>query len=389
MTDRISVTDELIVEMLRRRAGRATIDGLESETRRALEMAPERSRATDVVARWQPLFAPTMNIVAVAAVVALIVVTALGIGVLNGQDRPGVVPTTSATPAPAPESPSTGGEGLDIPAMPPAGAVLSDATPADLVLRFEPSTPWMTSWLFADGRLITWRHGSRPTGAGDEFIGLIEQRLTPGGVEYLTSEVISTGLFESDLALLWEGAGFLNIDVRNGDQLVQLGWGHRTWGGAWRTAPTATPEQAQALRALTDLLSNQESWPVGSWTDRSERSYVPPTYGICVRGVPNSPDPDYIWSLLPQSAQDLRNEAQLPDRSMGGADNSCTHLTIDDARTLARILVAAGIERQLPTLSGEIWLRYAFEDPGNPERELWIAFGPVLPHGEAVWLGPG
>jgi hypothetical protein len=105
--------------------------------------------------------------------------------------------------------------------------------------------------------------------------------------------------------------------------------------------------------------------------------------------VPNSPDPDYIWSLLPQSAQDLRNEGQLPDRSMGGADDSCTRLTIDDARTLARILVAAGIERQLPTLSGEIWLRYAFEDPNNPERELWIAFGPVLPHGEAVWLGPG
>jgi hypothetical protein len=74
---------------------------------------------------------------------------------------------------------------------------------------------------------------------------------------------------------------------------------------------------------------------------------------------------------------------------MGGADPSCATVTTNDARELARILAGAGIERMLPRFSGEIWLRYAFDDPDRPGNELWISFGPVLPHGEAIWLGPG
>jgi hypothetical protein len=322
------------------------------------------------------------------AAAAVLVVALAALTMQAGGHLPGGPPSSAAPSAADSKAPIPSGAGT-ITGLPPAGTTPSDPTPGELVLRFEPSNPWMTSWLFADGRLITWRYGGRPVGANGEYIGLVEQRLNASGVEFLTSEVLATGLFEDDLALLWEGAGVLNIEVRNGDRLVGLGWGHRAWGGAWLTAPTATPEQAQALRALTDLLSRQDSWPATAWADRTWRAFVPSSYGICVRGVPDNMDPDAIWDLLPQSARDLRDGAQVSDASMGGTSDSCTPMTTDDARVLAQILTAAGIERQLPKLSIEIWLRYTFEDPNRRGNELWISFGPVLPHGEAVWLGPG
>jgi hypothetical protein len=38
---------------------------------------------------------------------------------------------------------------------------------------------------------------------------------------------------------------------------------------------------------------------------------------------------------------------------------------------------------------GEAVLRYQFEDPSEPGNSLYLFFGPVLPHGEAIFLGPG
>jgi hypothetical protein len=38
---------------------------------------------------------------------------------------------------------------------------------------------------------------------------------------------------------------------------------------------------------------------------------------------------------------------------------------------------------------GEAALRFRLEDPYEPGNSLYVFFGPVLPHGEAVFLGPG
>ena len=40
-------------------------------------------------------------------------------------------------------------------------------------------------------------------------------------------------------------------------------------------------------------------------------------------------------------------------------------------------------------IPGEAVLRFAIEDPYEPGNSLFIFFGPVLPHGEAIFLGPG
>ena len=331
--------------------------------------------------------------VATAAIVALAAIT---IGVLPpggvGGPTPSVSPAASGSPA-ASDSPRPSVRNGPILGLPPRGVAPSDATPGELVLRFEPSNPAMTSWLYADGRLVTFRYGYRPAGAGDAYIGLVEQRLTPSGVEYLISQTMASGLFEDDLALRTEATGFLVVDVLNGDRLVQLALGHAMWGPEWAEAPEPNREQSLAMNALTDLLSSPESWPATAWENQTEATYVPSSFAICIRGVTASVDADRAWALLPEAAQDLRGiDTARPDPSMGGTAANCSRLATGDARALARILDASGslgIQRQEPRLPGETWLRYAVADPDVAGNELWIAFCPILPGGQAVWLGPG
>jgi hypothetical protein len=60
----------------------------------------------------------------------------------------------------------------------------------------------------------------------------------------------------------------------------------------------------------------------------------------------------------------------------------------DDARALAAVLIEAGLE-PLTMPMGEAVTRFELDDPYEPGSSLYIFFGPVLPHGEAVFLGPG
>jgi hypothetical protein len=240
-------------------------------------------------------------------------------------------------------------------------------------------------WVYADGRLIWNRIGLVPPNAGDAFIGLVEQRLTLSGVDYLRSEAIATGLFESDLALARDIAGYLKIDVQNGDRLVSVTWERRVSGGITENAPLATVEQRNALQDLGALLTSSQAlygrdWPESAWADRKMSAYVPGRFAIHLRGVPNPIEPAHALGLLPQPAQDLyRAGAPAPGASL---------LTTDDARALAEILERASIQRYDPE-SGAFWLRYVLSNQPTSGNQVWISFEPVLPDGEPAWLGPG
>jgi hypothetical protein len=56
---------------------------------------------------------------------------------------------------------------------------------------------------------------------------------------------------------------------------------------------------------------------------------------------------------------------------------------------LAEALNEAGTEQWTPMPMGEAVLRYRLEDPYEPGNSLYLFFGPVLPHGEVIFLGPG
>jgi hypothetical protein len=318
----------------------------------------------------------TAGVVAIAVVVAPVWIVVTG----GRSDR---TQTPAATAPPTPER-------VDFIGLPPEGATPSIPERGELVLRLDGSTggPGSMIWVYADGRLIWSRQAYVPEDGNEPSTGLLEQRLTPEGVEFLRSQIIWTGLFEHDLAIARRrDEPGLSIQVRNGDRFVSVDWAW--WVNFYiRGAPFATPEQADALEQLDALLTDPASWPASAWEDRQIKDYVPSRYSVCFRGIPEPIEPSRILTLLPGSARDLLRAGIRTQQEAMPANGDCYGVTTEDARALAEIFDDAGIGRYEPP-ARESWLRYDLEDPGPPGNQVWITFGPVLPHGEATWLGPG
>jgi hypothetical protein len=333
---------------------------------------------------WRPSVMSNMVRVGMVAAAAVIV-AAFGLTLLQPGWFGGPPPAASPTPTPQPSLLPAPSGPVDILGLPPEGAVVSDPAPGDLVLHYEGSNAGLvasssTLWVYADGRLIWNRGYDVPPDAGDAFIGLVEQRLTPSGVEFLRSAVIATGLFESDLAVARQIPGFLQIEVQNADRLVRTTWAVRTNYLVGQTAPLATSEQATALTELGALLNDSASWPASAWDDQTMTAYVPGRFAVRLRGIPDAIEPAQAIGLLPKEAQDLYRA--------GDSAPGASVLTTDDARALAEILVRASIQRSDPE-TGAFWLRYVLRNQPTSGNRVWISFEPVLPDGESAWLGPG
>ena len=257
--------------------------------------------------------------------------------------------------------------------------------------------PRIMAWVYADGRLISWRTGSDlPEGANPLSTGFLEQRLTPEGVELLRSEVTSTGLFDHDRGFVTDRGGPRFVDVRSGDRLVHVGVVREC---ANPNAPcllpipgatNATPSQANALSRLNRRLSDPASWlPESAWADRDIRAYVASKYAVCYSGWP--PDQQLersrILALLPAAVRDLLGGATLRQGPLFGEPGNfrpsyeyCSDLTTDEARAIAVALDDAGLER-----GGDAYrLHYRIEAPGSRPGEASVDFEPYLPHGEIV-----
>ena len=299
----------------------------------------------------------------------------------GGEPQPTRPPETSIAP-----------EAGGIVGLPAPGATPDAPEPGRLVLHLEGggAGPFTAVWVYADGRLIWGDMGNLPEGAPIEgATGFVEQHLTPEGVEFLRTQVISTGLFEHDLSLVRGPGdpGFLTIRVRNGDRLVWLTWAVQENYRVPKDAQSATPEQASALEGIYALLADPMSWPASAWEDQDPETFVPSRYQVSLRVFPDQgPGPDLPvggreLALLPAPATDLLLLGTKVDQAV-------YELTTDDTRALAEALNEAGLE-PLAMPRGEAVLRYGLEDPYEPGNSLVVFFGPVLPHGEAIFLGPG
>jgi hypothetical protein len=273
-----------------------------------------------------------------------------------------------------------------LPGLPSDEAPPSTPTTGNLILSLEMNSlekgP-LSMWVYEDGRYVWWFPLSpylRDSNAPESATGLYQQRLTPQGVEMLRSEVVSTGLFERDLALL-RGPGdpfFFTMRVLNGNGLVWLTWAVEENYRVPKDAPSATPEQARTLEELSELLTSLETrLPLSSWEDRSVAEYVPSRFAVCFRGFPKSVGHADVPGLLPESAASLLG---------GRLTTLCPEMTIAEARQFARALLDSGIEPLRPRVS---WLKFILETGSPSGNELWISFAPVLPHGEAIFMGPG
>ena len=325
--------------------------------------------------RWWIIGGGALTVVAV-----VIVATGLSFDRTETPAVPGPTETgrtqTGSSVAPDPDA-----EGIN--GLPPDGATPSTPERGELVLELTSGTIPGGShdrvWVYADGRVISRLYLSTL----EPYSGLVEQHLTPEGVESLRSSVLSTGLFEHDLDLVREDPPVccLEIQARDGDRLARVTLGPRN-GLRDPEAPQATPEQEQALRSLEALLSRPESWPARVWTDRQIRSYVPTSYLLCSRYA----EPSQVLALLPDRAHDLLLSARYPTTNGPPLQPACARVTTDEARALATILMAEFAYAGGPSLEFSFDMNPGGPRPARPGSFVLFAVNPVLPHGESAGL---
>jgi hypothetical protein len=273
--------------------------------------------------------------------------------------------------------------------LPPEGATPSTPASGELVLAyFGPDrSPGQTGeaatshiFVYADGRLISYRNGDFPQGANRFSSGFLEQRLTAEGVELLRSEVVSTLVRPEQasppdsrrIPLPW-----FYIEVRDGDRLFKQ--------ESTELLHVHFPITRAEFERFVARLTHPESWlPASAWVERKIRAYVPARYAVC--GAPSR-----ILSSIPPKAEELLAKAKLLNPNPWPGE-TCHELTTEEARAVAEALhdggfepdeaTAAGVQRSRP-ITGDAVLQYSFGVQGQPGRG-YVYFEPILPHGEPI-----
>ena len=176
--------------------------------------------------------------------------------------------------------------------LPAVGAPVSLPANGTLVLNISPGTGG--DWhVYADGRII-WQRWSRdhaplviPKGADPLHTSYVQQRLTPLGVQLLTSRILAiggaVGLFDHNVELGWqalEKGGYSDwYQVCNNGHLI---YSQVLPPSFFNTEPRMiTPAQKRALAQVDTLLADSTSLlPASAWADRTIHPYVPSHYQL-------------------------------------------------------------------------------------------------------------
>jgi hypothetical protein len=319
-------------------------------------------RRRDRKQRRQRIAAGAVGVAVFVAVVVLIVTS----GGVEPTRTPGGSgpPNPTAPTVPSPEDP------VGFIGLPPGGATPSTPEVGELVLqangRCAPGGGFCAVWLYADGRLIWIVDGHLPYGANRLTTGLLEQRLTPAGVELLVSEFLSTDACSSP-----SDSG--SVDCFG------------------RPFPGPAPFPAIATPGWTDA-----GWGLRAtaWEDAEITAFVPSRFGACVwqddvvstssYATWRAIEPALILDALPPTAADILRgrDVALPGGGLSDLAMTCFLVTTEQARELSVALDDAGFARD--SLQQSYTLVYHLAGP-NRLRNAVLVFGPILPHGE--WMG--
>jgi hypothetical protein len=319
-----------------------------------------------------------------AAVVGIAVfvaaVSATTGGPVDRSITPGVTGPTDVSGEPAP---------VGLVGLPPEGATPSIPARGELVFSFvfghtggDPGR--FGVYVYEDGRVIRERLGDIPGGVDypDQSTGLVEQRLTPEGVELLRSEVLATGLVEHDLhftGLYGLRSGW--IEFVDGDRTVDVTWGAFGLDDVELVAPTE--EQADALKRLDVRLGDLASWlPASAWEDAEPKPFVPSRYSVCYETLQEGAGLEATLDSLPQAAADLLRPLDRTHERFrpmvpfaGSLDVWCSTVMTEQALALAQILDDAGVGSNPPDVFGIVY-RTSDREPVRVQ----VAFEPILPH---------
>jgi hypothetical protein len=142
--------------------------------------------------------------------------------------------------------------------LPPEGATPSAPESGELVaslwshIRLDPVWGTGELFLYADGRVIWTRRDGRSLGEGanEHSTGFLEQRLTPEGIELVRSEILATGLFDSDSPPPDDVDGSLRVGVQGED-------------GTWRVNAQESALDQEQSDALLQLAQRLSTWSPG------------------------------------------------------------------------------------------------------------------------------
>lgn len=287
-----------------------------------------------------------------AAIVVLTLAAVIGVGVMTNEGagstippasnaRARIVPSTRPTVAPtvtpklrialAPTLKPSLFRGLI--GLPPEDAEPSSPLVGELVDSYWVAgggLPYRgTARLYADGRLIWNRYYDGPRGHNAHTTGYIEQRLSPDGVELVRSH---ENLSEKD--------------------------------------PLRLPQ-----------------WlPLGSWEDRTARTYVPSGYGICLHAMDPRPgraddaisnEPAELLTMLPPPISRLLQGHEFV--SPMDRDQECIALTLEETRVLERVLRDGDFDQE--AFINGFMVQYAVDVPGAYGTQVWLVFEPRFPDG--------
>jgi hypothetical protein len=292
---------------------------------------------------------------------------------------------------PAVSGPS-GGEAVDrgFVTLPPEGATPSGRATSNLVISVDGwiGGPLYRAWIFEDGRMIWFKRASLSYGANDEVTGYLEQRLTMQGVVRFRDEVLATGLFDHDLALLTRGTTRSGtVRVRNGDRVVTLTWDGVDVPGTKPAVPAptgaipATASQDAAIRQLEVLFTHPEpSWiPANSWADPAVRPYVASRYAYCATGL-SAPirASEFLGDQTGAAANLLRQTRPI---HVAGSPNDRWCWVVSTAHAQLLELLLSHVHASVDESAARWGVYYRLQVPSN---EVEISFEPVLPDGEFV-----
>jgi hypothetical protein len=328
-------------------------------------------------------------VLALAAVVVAIV--GVGVAVLrdDGDARPGPTnPRTSnasrAAPDAAPTSatippderppPTTPGDASTTAPLLPEGAPSTPHT-GELVASVADQTTGGGYALYADGRLI-WS-----SGRADASGGMVEQRLTPEGVERVRAEVLAAGEFTAN-ALPGNISECMSAICVRGDD-------GRLLGSVPGPVSPVTPASAAEARLVSYLSTLASSLPKTEWAAPRIKTYVPARFIVCIgtyanlpdRAIPVQIDLATVLSAFPTGAAEL-----FASREAHGGSAPCLYsyeTTLEEARTLADVFLS-------PTGGGTheysgIVIRNeelaAIQSDRSEGIIAYVSFQPLLPNG--------
>lgn len=265
---------------------------------------------------------PRLGMVAAAAAVLLIV-----IGVVLAARNDPTPPTPQATTS------TTAGR-VGVIGLPPPGVPLSTPPRGELLVHFGTCDGFgpgggghcTAIWVYPDGKVI-WRfQGDLPEGANRYSTGLLEQQLTPEGVERFRSE----------------------FDAYYND-----------------------PE------LVIERLRDPSSWPAGTWEDPEIRPYLAPLWDICfTMRLHGEIDPS-VLEQLPAPAQDLVQDWGWEQNHNGPAAFFCASpRTIGEARALATILDTADVPQGAEQNNYELEYQFDYYQPLADPLVIHLVFFP-------------